>query len=112
MKVQFQHYGDSVILPKKIETTIYHILQELVNNALKHSQASSVFIQLNADKQLLHLTVEDDGIGYDTSLVTHGLGLNNIQSRVEFLKADMDVQSDKEGTSVVINIDLNKIPRL
>lgn len=112
IKVTFQHFGDSLILAKKIEATIYHILQELITNSVKHAKAKIAMIQINISNALIHITAEDDGIGYDTSVVTHGLGLNNIRSRVEFLNAEMDIKSDKKGTSVTINIDLNKIPRL
>ena len=109
INVTFQHFGHRITLPKKTETTIYHILQELISNSVKHAQANSALLQIHENKKVLHITVEDDGNGYDTRAVTHGLGLNNIKSRVDFLNAEMDVKSDTKGTSVTIDIDLNKI---
>jgi len=110
--ITFQHFGTYKPLSKKIETTIYHIIQELIINIIKHSEAKKAIVQLNTNKNELHLTVEDDGKGYDVKAITHGLGLNNIKSRIEFLNAEMNIQSDAKGTSITIDIDLNKIPKL
>lgn len=109
LDISFQHFGKVNSLNKKIETTIYHIIQELITNIVKHSKAEKGIVQINANKDILHITVEDDGKGYDTVSVSHGLGLNNIKSRVEFLNAEMEVKSDSNGTSNIITIDLNKI---
>jgi len=108
-KITFQHFGKLKPLSKKTETTIYHIIQELLTNIVKHANARKGIVQINANKNVLHITVEDDGKGYDTNAVSHGLGLNNIKSRVQFLNAEMDVKSDAKGTSVVIDIDLKKV---
>ena len=108
-KISFQDFGKLKILSKKTETTIYHIIQELLTNIVKHANADKGIVQINANNKLLHITVEDDGKGYDINAVSHGLGLNNIKSRVQFLNAEMDVKSDAKGTSVVIDIDLKKI---
>jgi signal transduction histidine kinase len=109
IEVTFQYFGKLVPLPKKIETTIYHIIQELLTNVVKHSKAKKAIVQINAKKNNLHITVEDDGKGYNTDEITHGLGLNNIKSRVQFLNAEMDVKSDAKGTSIVIDINLKKV---
>ncbi|WP_370478265.1 tetratricopeptide repeat-containing sensor histidine kinase [Tamlana flava] len=108
VKITFQSFGTLEPLPKKIETTIYHIIQELITNIVKHSKAIKALVQITTDKTNLHITVEDDGIGYDLNEKSHGLGLQNIQSRIEFLDAEMDVQTDNKGTSVTIDIILLK----
>ncbi len=89
--------------------TIYRIVQELVNNAIKHAAAKNVLVQAHATEQekLLALTVEDDGKGFDTNLLKQvdGIGWRNIQNRVEFLKGRIDIQSSPgKGTSVMIEI--------
>lgn len=112
IKITYQHFGILNPLSKKTETTIYHIVQELLANVIKHSQAKKAIIQINADEDTLHITVEDDGKGYDTNMVFHGLGLNNIKSRIQFLNAEMDIKSDEKGTSVTIDIDIKKIQQL
>jgi signal transduction histidine kinase len=112
IEISFQHFGTLEPLSKKTETTIYHIIQELIANIVKHSRANKAIVQINADFKTLHITVEDNGLGYDTNTLSHGLGLQNVQSRIEFLNAEMDIKSDSKGTSVAIDINLTKIPQL
>jgi signal transduction histidine kinase len=85
--------------------TIYRIVQELINNTMKHAAAKNAVVQVTKANSHLSVTVEDDGKGFDTSVLneTRGIGWSNIQNRVEFLKGNLDVQSEKEkGTSVHI----------
>ena len=91
--------------------TIYRIVQELVNNAVKHAAAKNVLVQLHVSGQekLLTLTVEDNGKGFDPVVLKNspGIGWSNIQNRVEFLKGKIDINSEKDkGTSVLIEINL------
>lgn len=91
--------------------TIYRIAQELVNNVLKHASAKNVLFQLHTFEQekLLALTVEDDGNGFDTTMLKQadGMGWRNIKNRVEFLKGRVDIQSSpRKGTSVMIEINM------
>jgi len=89
--------------------TIYRIVQELVNNTIKHAQAKNILVQLHqsAQEKLLAVTVEDDGKGFDTSILEQpgGIGWQSIKNRVEFLKGRVDIQSlAGKGTSVMIEI--------
>lgn len=88
---------------------IYRIVQELVYNALKHAQAKSIIVQLIKNEDNLSLTVEDDGIGFDTKTIekNKGIGWTNIYSRINFLKGKLDMQSHPgKGTSVHLNFEL------
>jgi two-component system sensor histidine kinase UhpB len=71
-------------LDKDIKLMIYRIVQEQVNNILKHSRAKNVFIQLSLTAENLVLVVKDDGIGFDTNKSTRGIGLRNITNRAEY----------------------------
>jgi signal transduction histidine kinase len=102
----FQSYGDEIRLQTIKETAIYRIVQELVYNAMKHSQASELLVQLNFSESTLHITVEDNGVGMINKENT-GLGWKNIQSRIEFLQAEKQVDADNQGTSVSIMININ-----
>ena len=87
--------------------TLYRIVQELLNNVLKHSGAKNVIVQLSNTNGLISLTVEDDGKGFDDKRLnnTNGIGWKNIKQRVEFLKGKLDlVSSPDKGTSVHIEI--------
>lgn len=85
---------------------IYRIVQEGVNNIIRHSDAKEVVIQLMEYDDHLHLLIEDDGKGFDLEKQASGMGLQSIRSRVAFLNGDLDINSNKEGTSININIDL------
>lgn len=108
--INYQSVGMSNLNIEQTENiSVYRIVQELVNNAIKHAAAQNVLVQLHhsAEEKILAVTVEDDGKGFDTAILkqTLGIGWNNIQSRVDFLKGTLDIQSEPgKGTSVLIEI--------
>lgn len=107
-KIDFQFFGNYIALSKKTETVIYRIIQELVTNILKHSKATEALIQFNYREDELFITVEDNGIGFDKNAISTGIGHKNIKTRINFLNAQLDVESSSDGTSYTISIDLNK----
>ncbi len=103
--VQFLHYTNSLTPDQQL--LIYRIIQELVNNAIKHADPSQIIIQLVEEDQQFNITVEDDGKGfdYDLSNLNKSAGLQNIKSRVEFLKGSFQVHSETgQGSSFEIYI--------
>lgn len=111
IRVQYQSAGMNNAVQQTLAVTVYRIVQELVSNAIKHSGARNVLVQVHqfSDEKLLAITVEDDGNGFDTKLLDQsaGMGWRNIRSRVEFLNGRLDIQSSAgKGTSVMIEINL------
>ena len=110
LQVSYQSIGlENVVIEQTTAITVYRIVQELINNTMKHAAAKMAIVQITKTDGHLSVTVEDDGKGFDVSLLKHagGIGWNNIQNRIEFLKATLDVQSSKEkGTSVFIELDI------
>lgn len=107
-KVVFQCYGEDVNLDSTSEVIIYRIIQELVNNALKHSAATEVSVQVVKGDTWTTLSVEDNGCGMDRENLKSatGAGWANVQSRVNYLNGNLDIHSEPgKGTSV--NIELN-----
>lgn len=109
----YQSIGmDNAALGQTVAVTVYRIVQELVNNAIKHANAKNVLVQVHLEEQekLLTVTVEDDGKGFDTNRLrqlSSGIGWSNIRNRVEFLKGRIDVNSGPgKGTSVLMEIHL------
>ncbi|UYQ95717.1 histidine kinase [Chitinophaga horti] len=89
--------------------TVFRIVQELLNNVLKHASAKTVMLQVAKNDNTLSVTVEDDGKGFDTATLDRsgGIGWSNIRNRVEFLRGTVDIQSvPNSGTSVLIEIPL------
>lgn len=99
--VQFLSYTNS--LDKENQLLVYRIIQELVNNAIKHANAAQIIIQFVEDETNYSVTVEDDGKGFDmnNTKLTKSAGLHNIQSRIQFLKGQLNIHSEIDlGTSI------------
>lgn len=107
--VEFQQVGQVHLLSKEFELHVYRIVQELLQNAIKHSQASKILVQLALlSETQFSLTVEDDGIGFDTNAPSPGLGMYSIANRLQVLNGNMDVYSQKgKGTSISIEFEGN-----
>ena len=104
-EIMFQHVGEDIVLEKKQEANLFRIVQELVTNSIKHSDANEIIIQLSNIEDNLQLTVEDDGKGFDVANVkSDGIGMQNVKSRVDYLGGLMDIKSDAKGTSFTITI--------
>lgn len=96
--------GEEKAISELFSITLYRIINELLNNIIKHAQASTTEIQLIISKADILLMVEDDGTGLNPNLSHHGIGIKNIHSRVEFLKGKITIDSNSSGTSVIIDI--------
>ena len=92
-------------LPKNLEITLYRITQELIQNIVKHSQATEVNVQLMKVKNQILYLVEDNGVGFQ-STKQKGIGLKNIQSRIDLLKGSVTFDSEHSGTLTTIKIPL------
>lgn len=85
------------------EVVVYRVVQELINNAVKHSGASEILVQVIRQENLLSITVEDNGKGFDPHAEYAGSGMRNIRSRLEYLKGQMDIKSAHgSGSSIHI----------
>lgn len=84
---------------------IYRVAQEIISNIRKHAGAQNVLLQILAYRDILTLTIEDDGQGFDTGQKYAGMGLSSIMSRVDFLDGRMDIDSQPgKGTTITIEI--------
>jgi signal transduction histidine kinase len=109
LDVEFQWFGAEDRIAESAEIMLYRIIQELTNNVIKYADAKLLHIQVNRFDDELSLIVEDDGLGFDLETVqrANGLGLRSVQSRVEFLKGTMDIDTRPgNGTSVSVRIPL------
>ena len=102
IEIDFSVYGEPKKMEDHAEVHLYRVIQELINNSLKHAEASELLVQLNFDSNGLQITVEDNGKGFSKDLITPGNGLNNIEYRLGFLDASIDFKSGPKGTSYYI----------
>lgn len=84
--------------------TVYRIIQELVHNVVKHAEAKNAIVQLAAESNTLHITIEDDGKGFDTNNATNGIGISNVKNRVAVLEGSIQITSNHLGTTVNIEL--------
>lgn len=87
-----------------MEITIYRIVNELVNNIIRHSFASKATIQILSFDERINIMTEDNGIGFNPDIDKKGLGIQNILSRVNYLKGKIQVDSNQNGTTTTIDI--------
>ncbi|WP_118975697.1 tetratricopeptide repeat-containing sensor histidine kinase [Taibaiella koreensis] len=105
LHIELQTFGSFTALKPEFCFAVYRVVQELVHNIVKHSGATQVLIALLYQDDLLQLTVEDNGNGFDTSKTMKGLGLESIRSRVKDLGGHISFNSRSgEGTSVELEV--------
>ena len=106
LKVDFYALGEPLKLKNNFKFIIYRIVQELVNNILKHAEASHALVQLSHHDQVLSLTIEDNGKGFDAQK-NSGMGLLNLKTRVQELNGQLNLEtSPGEGTTIYMEFDL------
>ncbi|OJU72591.1 MAG: hypothetical protein BGO09_08795 [Bacteroidetes bacterium 47-18] len=90
-----------------IQLIIYRVIQESINNVIRHSGARTLQITFHIRNNRLHVSIADDGVGFDTSdILKHsGIGLNNIYTRIRFLQGNIRIKSEpRQGTQVNFDI--------
>jgi signal transduction histidine kinase len=108
--INFVEEGEMRVIEPKQELKIFRIVQELINNAIKHAQATRINVTVSSGDHL-NISVDDDGIGFDPSLnngstkKSSGLGLYNMESRARLLNARLDFDRQvKKGSKVTLTV--------
>lgn len=108
IKYQFEHYKvENERFDERIEIGLYRVCQELLGNILKHSNATDIIIQLYKNKNQIILIVEDNGIGFDPAIAKDGIGLKNIESRLQTINGEVSWERGPErGTVASVKVKL------
>lgn len=108
ISINLQAEGLHAPLDNITETILYRVIQECVNNTIKHAAATELDISIHNSSDGISVLIEDNGKGFDTSITnneTDGLGLQNIRSRISFLKGTVHWDSSPgNGTVVAIHL--------
>jgi len=107
LTINFHAEGLEERLATNVETVLYRVLQECVNNVIKHSGADRLEISLIKDADGIAVTIEDNGKGFDktTADFEEGIGLKNVRTRIGYLKGTVEFDSKPgRGTLVAIHI--------
>jgi len=110
LSVSMQSYGMEQRLNASTEMMLFRIVQELLNNIIKHAYASEAIIQFNRDGQRLSVTVEDNGRGFNLENSSgKKAGLESVKSRVNYLNGKLSIDSEKEiGTTILMDFLINE----
>ncbi|HEU4497220.1 MAG TPA: ATP-binding protein [Flavobacterium sp.] len=106
-KIEFQYLAGDSRLPQHYEIAVYRIIQELLNNALKHAGASEILVACSKNQDTFFITVEDNGAGFDKAQANDfkGMGLRNLRNRIAFFGGKIEIDSQKgRGTAVYIEV--------
>lgn len=111
IKIRYSEEGIPLNLDQNIQLILFRVISELINNTLKHAQASLVDVHLHMDEKHIKLDFSDNGVGFDVSGVLQdkntGIGLKNIMSRISSIKGRMELFSEKgKGFRIEIEIDI------
>jgi two-component system NarL family sensor kinase len=117
--VNFQENGELKFIDQKRELKIFRIVQELINNAIKHAQATAIHVSIHAADDEVSIQVEDNVIGFDPALMHtltqsgKGLGLYNMTNRARLLAANLDFDKHvKKGSKIILTIPYEKTESL
>lgn len=104
LRVHLQAPGEGLRLSPTGELILYRVIQECVNNVIRHAQATELYITINKEKDGIDILIEDNGLGFDTAQVSKGLGMQNIRSRIQYLGGTVEWDNTGSGTVVAIFI--------
>ena len=94
----------------ELEVALYRIVQEALNNAAKHGQARRAVVEVVEDASAIHLTVRDDGAGFDPAQATKGFGLLGMRERVGLLEGSLQIESAPGGgTTVRVSLPVRRV---
>jgi two-component system, NarL family, sensor histidine kinase DegS len=107
--VSFVHIGEEIRLPSRMEVAVFRLVQESVQNALKHAEGTNIEVKMEINSDQLLVMVKDNGKGFDTTVKKeNAFGLIGMKERVELLEGTLTIRSKVGfGTSVFIRIPLN-----
>ncbi len=110
VQVEIKVFGIDSRFSEVFEISLYRILQEWIGNVLKYANASEVFIQFIAHEKELVITVEDNGVGFDLSILENskGNGWRNINSRLNLIKGSMDIDTQKGRKNTTLTIHISR----
>jgi len=115
MQVDFDTKGEEFHFPDQQSIFIFRMYQEMMNNILKHSKATHVWVSLSySGNEIFVLRIQDNGVGFDvqqkkaSGAGSSGLGLKSMQNRAKMIGADLSIQSEPgNGTTISVTVPLN-----
>jgi signal transduction histidine kinase len=108
LTIEFISQKNDIDITPKHGLILFRIIQESINNILKHSRAKNVDIKLEDDHNTLQITITDNGKGFNTNIINDGSGLKNMELRAKLIHAEFSIHSKlEEGTKTTITYHKN-----
>jgi len=108
MEIKLRHEEVPKNLSKDVALCVFRVLQEALNNAVKHAGVGQVVVRLHATSHEIHLTVADRGVGFDPAATTHGLGIISMTERLNLVGGEIRIEScPGAGTTVRVRVPLH-----
>lgn len=105
----YTNVNEPLKLHPKVETILYRSTQELIQNAIKHSEASSIVVQALINDDTLSISVEDNGVGIKEDALKQSIGLSSVKKRIQLINGIFDFESSPNmGTTIFIKIQLDQ----
>ncbi len=103
ISLQFEWIGEFNQINSQFEIVIYRIIQEILQNLLKHSKAKNAFLQIIVEQNVISIYAEDDGVGLQKNVPSEGVGLKSIEKLVKLLNGSFSIESSKqEGFNISV----------
>lgn len=108
LEIEYFSYGDFAEINPDLGKTLYRIVQELLHNIIKHANADQAAVQISCYNRLLSITVEDNGVGWNTvNRKGEGMGLNSIRQRIDALNGSIKFDESGFGSGLGVHIELD-----
>lgn len=107
LQIQYDSWGEIGRFNDGFELSVYRIIQELLNNIIKHSKATQAIVQLTQQNDVLSISIEDNGIGFTNENNKEGMGLRSLQSRIKAMNGKLEVEaSEQSGVSAYLEFEI------
>ena len=107
-EIHYQILGETVYMEASKELVVFRLLQEALNNVVRHAQARKINLVLEYDEGWLQITLADNGIGFRRE-EARGMGLQSMQRRLELLSGEMQILTEEQqGTTLKIKIPIHE----
>lgn len=108
--IEFSSRGEDRRMPMNYETAIFRLVQESVNNAIKHGSAKEIRVNFEWLKENVNISIKDNGTGFDMALTKqNSFGIVGMKERIDLLDGTMDIQSEiGQGTRIMFIIPIKK----
>jgi len=108
-KIRLELLGEEKALPANRELVVYRVIQELLNNIVKHAEATAIRLCMRYEPERLTVVVEDDGVGFDPEHLAvqerSGIGLRNVLNRISMINGTATIQSARgAGTKITLHL--------